>query len=723
MLQEIMDQAADVPPEDSLAAHNLRIFQLVNHLQLAKDKDQKEALQKEIKELEEEFPVQEDAVLKVEVDKAIQDIPAVNWWSVAMDFFRSYLTSFAQNPEQSEIPLTGLIYTYSNRELENAVEALYPFFTLPYLKQVSEDYIPTYLQKFSPSSFVQLSGASESGERQEAISTFLRIFEKSETAQERRLEYLILGGTGMGKTTFLLNLFLAHLKRKQSREDALEIRFIPLRDPKIFDLIQEVPQPRRTILLLDGLDEASGAVQNAQTYIQRILEITQIFPIVIFSCRTQFFASEQDKLLEMWENTQSAQGTSWSKLYLSPLTEKEIYAYIDKKYDLLEQGKRTKAQKIIEIAPDSMSRQMILGYLDEMIEEDLDEAKLIGLFHWIIQRWLGRQAARIPQDRQEQFKEGLWEFSIEATLEMYQNRRMFISSQEIEDLAARNQFGLSLHEMRTRSLLNRNKEGVFKFAHQSFFEYFLATAAATNRKIVGKFAPKEFPLAQKFYQEMIDEEIQATFKQGTVDNTFEKYQYEDEHTLASEDKIRPGEVDKLKEEKRFPSRLKLRLEQEIRDSVNSKLSVKLDELRSYISTSSRFWSSFSDLSKRIRAMDETDITEALVESYNKEYEVVKGSILYLLEQLSEKDLYTFDFFISYVARDFYSYDGPNVAEQLIQKLELEGAKVWVDKNEILVGESISEKINEGIRNARHAVIVISPAYLELYFRSPKVRPL
>ncbi|MEL6625617.1 MAG: TIR domain-containing protein [Bacteroidota bacterium] len=723
LLQEIMDQATDVPPEGSLAAHNLQIFQLINQLQLAKDKDQKEALQKEIKELQVEFPVQEDDVLKDEVDKAIQNIPTVNWWSVAVDFFRSYLTRFAQNPEQSEIPLTGLIYTYSNRELENAAEALYPFFTLPYLKQVSEDYIPTYLQKFSPSSFVQLSGASESGERQEAISTFLRIFEKSETAQERRLEYLILGGTGMGKTTFLLNLFLAHLKRKQSREDALEIRFIPLRDPKIFDLIREVPQPRRTILLLDGLDEASGAVQNAQTYILRILEITQIFPIVIFSCRTQFFASEQDKLLKVWENTQSAQGISWNKLYLSPLTEKEIYAYIDKKYDLLEQGKRTKAQKIIEIAPDSMSRQMILGYLDEMIEEDLDEAKLIGLFHWIIQRWLGRQAARIPQDRQEQFKEGLWEFSIEATLEMYQNRRMFISSQEIEDLAARNQFGLSLHEMRTRSLLNCNKEGAFKFAHQSFFEYFLATAAATNRKIVGKFAPKEFPLAQKFYQEMIDEEIQATFKRGTVDNTFEKYQYEDEHTLASEDKIRPGEVDKLKEEKRFPSRLKLRLEQEIRDSVNSKLSVKLDELRSYISTSSRFWSSFSDLSKRIRAMDETDITEALVESYNKEYEVVKGSILYLLEQLSEKDLYTFDFFISYVARDFYSYDGPNVAEQLIQKLELGGAKVWVDKNEILVGESISEKINEGIRNARHAVIVISPAYLELDFRSPKVRPL
>ncbi|MEL7195613.1 MAG: TIR domain-containing protein, partial [Bacteroidota bacterium] len=520
LLQEIMDQATDVPPEGSLAAHNLQIFQLINQLQLAKDKDQKEALQKEIKELQVEFPVQEDDVLKDEVDKAIQNIPTVNWWSVAVDFFRSYLTRFAQNPEQSEIPLTGLIYTYSNRELENAAEALYPFFTLPYLKQVSEDYIPTYLQKFSPSSFVQLSGASESGERQEAISTFLRIFEKSETAQERRLEYLILGGTGMGKTTFLLNLFLAHLKRKQSREDALEIRFIPLRDPKIFDLIREVPQPRRTILLLDGLDEASGAVQNAQTYILRILEITQIFPIVIFSCRTQFFASEQDKLLKVWENTQSAQGISWNKLYLSPLTEKEIYAYIDKKYDLLEQGKRTKAQKIIEIAPDSMSRQMILGYLDEMIEEDLDEAKLIGLFHWIIQRWLGRQAARIPQDRQEQFKEGLWEFSIEATLEMYQNRRMFISSQEIEDLAARNQFGLSLHEMRTRSLLNCNKEGAFKFAHQSFFEYFLATAAATNRKIVGKFAPKEFPLAQKFYQEMIDEEIQATFadQKGEVES-------------------------------------------------------------------------------------------------------------------------------------------------------------------------------------------------------------
>ncbi|MEO1417679.1 MAG: Clp protease N-terminal domain-containing protein, partial [Bacteroidota bacterium] len=516
LLQEIMDQARDVPPEGSLAAHNLRIFQLVNQLQLAKGKDQKEALQKEIKELQEEFPVQEDAVLKGEVDKAIQNIPTVNWWSVAMDFFRGYLRRFVDNVERSEIPLTGLNISYSNKDLARAAEALYPFFTVDDLKNATEDYIPTYFQDFSPSHYVQLSGAFESHQRENGVSSFLKIFESRQRVRLIRggkRRYMILGDTGMGKTTFLLNLFLAYSKRKQNKEHALDIKLLPLGYPDVLNQIETISQPERTILLLDGLDEDAQAVQNYPQRIERILDHVQDFPIVILTCRTQFFASAQDELFDLPSKVQRDEEISRMKVYLSPLSGQEIKRYVNKKYSLLEQNKRAKAQKILEKASDPMSRQMILGYVDEMIEEDLDEAKLIRLFHWIIQRWLSRQAARIPQDRQEQFKEGLWEFSIEATLEMYQNQRMFISSQEIEDLAARNQFGLSTHEMRTRSLLNRNNEGTFKFAHQSFFEYFLATAAATNRKIVGKFAPKEFPLARTFYQEMIDEEIQATFAQ------------------------------------------------------------------------------------------------------------------------------------------------------------------------------------------------------------------
>lgn len=54
-----------------------------------------------------------------------------------------------------------------------------------------------------------------------------------------------------------------------------------------------------------------------------------------------------------------------------------------------------------------------------------------------------------------------------------------------------------------------------------------------------------------------------------------------------------------------------------------------------------------------------------------------------------------------------SEDKPFV-ERLIPRLNVVGLHIWYDKYEILVGESIVERINEGLKDAEYLVTILSP---------------
>jgi len=82
-----------------------------------------------------------------------------------------------------------------------------------------------------------------------------------------------------------------------------------------------------------------------------------------------------------------------------------------------------------------------------------------------------------------------------------------------------------------------------------------------------------------------------------------------------------------------------------------------------------------------------------------------------------------DIFVSYASEDQYE-----VATPLANALTLRGFKVWYDQSEIMVGNSIFEKINEGIQHSRFGVIIFSPSFflkkwtldeLKAFFALPK----
>jgi TIR domain len=66
---------------------------------------------------------------------------------------------------------------------------------------------------------------------------------------------------------------------------------------------------------------------------------------------------------------------------------------------------------------------------------------------------------------------------------------------------------------------------------------------------------------------------------------------------------------------------------------------------------------------------------------------------------------SWDVFISHASEDKAS-----VARPLAEKLRQEGFSVWLDENELFIGDSLRTKIDQGLAESRFGVVIISPAF-------------
>ncbi|MEQ8238736.1 MAG: toll/interleukin-1 receptor domain-containing protein [Cyclobacteriaceae bacterium] len=99
--------------------------------------------------------------------------------------------------------------------------------------------------------------------------------------------------------------------------------------------------------------------------------------------------------------------------------------------------------------------------------------------------------------------------------------------------------------------------------------------------------------------------------------------------------------------------------------------------------------------------------------------IIKGKSIYLIEErainhtakssidLPPNDDENYDVFISHASEDKIDY-----VEPLNKVLEDEGIKIWYDKNEILWGDSLVRKINQGLSKSQFAIVVLSINFIQ-----------
>ncbi len=110
-----------------------------------------------------------------------------------------------------------------------------------------------------------------------------------------------------------------------------------------------------------------------------------------------------------------------------------------------------------------------------------------------------------------------------------------------------------------------------------------------------------------------------------------------------------------------------------------------------------------DQKKRDKAMKE------MQQSYErrvKELQVHAVSNISLPNGIDENSLPEYDVFVSHAWEDKEDF-----VDEFVEALTALGVRVWYDKNQIKWGDSMRERIDDGLKKSRFGVAVLSPNYI------------
>jgi hypothetical protein len=283
---------------------------------------------------------------------------------------------------------------------------------------------------------------------------------------------LILADSGMGKTSFVLNYYTHNATRPKKMRHRLAL--VPLGVKDADELIAAVPDQEYTVIFLDAFDEDVKAVADYNSRIRTLMDKCRKYKRVIITCRTQFFARDEEipvetGIVRIGPRKAGEKGTyEFWKLYLSPFDDREVDQYLIKRYPVWFYYLRRRARKILDKIPLLSVRPMLLAYIPDVVASAKKIRHSFQLYEEMVDAWLVRESYWCD-------KKALREFSEQLAVNLYLNREdrgmERIPPSELSKLAK--EWGISLDQwrIRVRSLLNRDPEGNCKFAHRSIMEH------------------------------------------------------------------------------------------------------------------------------------------------------------------------------------------------------------------------------------------------------------
>lgn len=410
-----------------------------------------------------------------------------------------------------------LLYKYFQQR--KLAHDLHPFYTSYEIKNATQYFVPTKCQNVAPSREQEPRQTHAFATKEKLIPFFLKKVFKAEKEPDRF--YILLADSGMGKTTFMINLYLKYIK--QFRRN-YKIKLLPLGFPNIDEEIDKIgdEEKEKTILLLDAFDEDNKAVVDYASRLSELVNKVWRFRIVVMTCRTQFFPSEDEEPRETGIMTFTDGGGEhiFRKLYISPFDDSDVRKYLSKKYSIVRFTKKRKAIRIVKHSPNLMVRPMLLSYIDDLLEANRDFEYAYQIYKELIKKWIDREAKRLGINKREQFKNELFKFSKDIALNIYQHRKsrngLFVNGEDFKSFAEKHHIELAEMEMKSRSLLNRDAKGMYKFSHKSILEYFLAIEVFNNPSCEKDFVFDGMEQAELFYNELCWEKISTTNKDPSI---------------------------------------------------------------------------------------------------------------------------------------------------------------------------------------------------------------
>lgn len=336
--------------------------------------------------------------------------------------------------------------------------------------KLAEFYVEPYCQEVNPADRQDEDSFTSKQPLFKKISEFLRI----KSFQQGNNQLFILSDAGMGKTSSLVMLKLIYLSSFWPKEYECHVEKL---NEKTIEKISEIENKRKTLLLLDSLDEDSSAYGHTEERLLEILNATKSFCKVIITCRTQFFPSHESDPLEVPGRIKIGAFVCPSK-YLSPFDDSQVNSYLEKIFPkalIFDKNKikREKAKSIVCRMGSLRCRPMLLSFIEDLVDTEvkIDIWSEYTLYKSLVRNWLIR----------EETKTGIKSNTLlivcaRLAFEMQAKKMVKVSPSELHALT--DQFKdlekIAQLDIAGRSLLNRNSDGDYRFSHYSIQEFLVA---------------------------------------------------------------------------------------------------------------------------------------------------------------------------------------------------------------------------------------------------------
>lgn len=205
------------------------------------------------------------------------------------------------------------------------------------------------------------------------------------------------------------------------------------------------------------------------------MEVSSRFRHVLITCRTQFFAQDDEipKEAGIIKVGPIAAGDTReyniNKLYLSPFSEEQIRRYLWRRFPFWHPRKRRSAFALVRKIEDLPARPMLLAQIELILSLGEECKYSFQIYEQMIHSWLNREKGIAEPAALREFCECL-------AVDIFENREKRgaekVTEAELASLAAKFEILLPrIEHIRTRSLLNRDAQGNLKFSHRSIMEY------------------------------------------------------------------------------------------------------------------------------------------------------------------------------------------------------------------------------------------------------------
>lgn len=308
---------------------------------------------------------------------------------------------------------------------------------------------------------------------------------------------LLLADSGMGKTSFLLNYYLSNNRRFWNRR---RIAVIPLGDREALTKLQGIYKKKKTVLFLDAFDEDPEAVKNYRARLDALMVESEKFLRVLITARTQFFPRDdeipsQAPIVTFGPHRPGGPTREFAKLYLAPFSKQQVDEFLHDRYGFFYRWprerdetlktkvnrlfrryrflwriqQREKARAVVENIRPLSIRPLLLTYIPDVLEKASQIKHSYELFELAVDYWYDVEVVSWGS------KESIRRFSEEIAVESYQSflkaGAYLMRREDVVELARSLQIRVEDWKTTARSLLIRDAQGNYKFAHRAIMEH------------------------------------------------------------------------------------------------------------------------------------------------------------------------------------------------------------------------------------------------------------